>query len=166
MVEYISPYTPVVPRILPSQSPSKIFPISEDRYPYQHVDNHSPIVYTNPSNAPPGPLSTRAQLNHNELSPISSNNIDKGRLKKGLYHEPLKDNSGDFYPNNYSPNGYQQYPGGHYHDYPRMRSFEDNPLKCSKALIITFGIIIGLFSLTALTISIYLLVRFSSFTST
>ncbi|CAF1217752.1 unnamed protein product [Adineta ricciae] len=166
-MEYASPYIPVVPRILPSQNPSKIFPVNEDPYSHQYLDNYSPSTHVNPTINSYGPLSTRAQLNQHDLSPVLSNHADKIKNKKGVYHEPLKDNSGDFYPNGYPyRSAYdQQYRSGNYYDYPRMDSFERNPLQCSKAIIITFGAVIGLFALTALTISIYLLVRFSTWTS-
>ncbi|CAF1079760.1 unnamed protein product [Adineta steineri] len=166
MDQYTYPNVPVVPRILvPSQYSSKKFSMTDDGY--GNHDSRSPVAYLSPTQIPNNPLSLRQQQQQQQLNnnneniysnqqPSYPNNIDKGRMKKGIYHEPLKDNSGD----NNSFGGYQ-YPISNLNNLKR-NSFQENPFKCSKTLIIIFVIIIGLFSLTALAISIYLLVRSST----
>ncbi|CAM4868635.1 unnamed protein product, partial [Rotaria socialis] len=175
MDPYVSPYASVVPRILPNQYSSKKIPMIDEGH--QYADNYPPSRYVSPTtiqsrsmNFPP--LSTRAQIMNNEMNhqeiPMSnqsivSNSIDNslnGRTKNRMYHEPLKDNSGDIIPrNSYSAHGYpSNYDNGLYEIF-RKNSNDDNKRDraCPTGLFIIIVIIIGLFSLTALTISIYLL---------
>ena len=97
--------------------------------------------------------------------------------KSRLHLESLKDNSGSGigggiggiggvgemnYPINTFDNSLNMNPTNGY-DYSLFNNQTSmNSTGSLKMLIITFGVIIGLFSLTALAISIYLLIRFTS----
>ncbi|CAF2792528.1 unnamed protein product [Rotaria sp. Silwood2] len=181
MDQYPSPYVSVVPRILPSQYPSKKIPINDESN--QYIENNSLRSYTSPTtmlnrsvNYPP--LSTRTQIiNNNELNqqenPLSSpsfvsNNIENplhGRTNSRIHHEPLKGNSGDIirrnsYSNYVYPNNYDY---GLYDNLRRNSNQDNRNDKMSiNGYIIIIAIIIGLFALTALAISIYLLVRITT----
>jgi hypothetical protein len=75
----------------------------------------------------------------------------------------LKDNSFDQYPpiNSYPTN----YDYRSFDNNSRENPTQDSINKSTKIIIIIFGIIVALFSLTALAISIYLLIRISSSSS-
>jgi len=85
------------------------------------------------------------------------------KFSNRFHHEPLKDNSGDYFPRNSSfEYSHQINSNSQLSNKPR-----ENPLinKSAKNLIITFGIIIGLFALAGLAISIYVLIRITTTTS-
>ncbi|CAF1018561.1 unnamed protein product [Rotaria sordida] len=176
MDQYPSPYVSIVPRLVPSQySPKKIGMIDEGN---QYLDNNSGRIYTSPTtmlnrslNNPP--LSTRTQLINNEDNTLAnqsfiSNNIENGfypRSKSRIYHEPLKDNSGDINRiNSYSKSVYPINDQYDLYENSKRYSNENNRTTNNYPnlnVIIIIIIIIGLFALTALAISIYLLVKIS-----
>ncbi|CAF1358283.1 unnamed protein product [Rotaria sp. Silwood1] len=171
MDPYQSPYLPIVPRILPSQDSPKKIPMFDDRS--QYVDNYPRSPYGSPTNFQP--LSTKNQLANNEinhqdnpysnqsLSPTSFDNSSPGRMKNRIYTEPLKDNSNDNIPtNSYSGYGYPPNYFNRPYDNIKRNSSEDKNNVCTNTVLAVFGIIIGLFAITALAISIYLLVRIST----
>ncbi|CAF4707727.1 unnamed protein product [Rotaria sp. Silwood2] len=142
MDQYPSPYVSVVPRILPSQYPSKKIPINDESN--QYIENNSLRSYTSPTtmlnrsvNYPP--LSTRTQIiNNNELNqqenPLSSPSFVSNNIENPLHGRTKRNSNQDNRNDKMSINGY----------------------------IIIIAIIIGLFALTALAISIYLLVRITT----
>jgi len=91
------------------------------------------------------------------------------KSKNRLHLEALKDNSGgQFSPNSDPYSGYGYLPNS---DYKSYENFKQSPLQensnknSPKILIIIFGVIIGIFSITALAISIYILIRLSTSTT-
>ncbi|CAF3346145.1 unnamed protein product [Rotaria sp. Silwood2] len=142
MDQYPSPYVSVVPRILPSQYPSKKIPINDESN--QYIENNSLRSYRSPTtmlnrsvNYPP--LSTRTQIiNNNELNqqenPLSSPSFVSNNIENPLHGRTKRNSNQDNRNDKMSINGY----------------------------IIIIAIIIGLFALTALAISIYLLVRITT----
>ncbi|CAF1268015.1 unnamed protein product [Rotaria sp. Silwood1] len=186
MDQYSSSYVSVIPRIVPSEYSSKKIPMI-DQVNNQSLDKNSLIRYTSPTttilnrSVNNRPLSTRLKIiNNNQTtnkqeSPSLNqsfilNNLENSsndRTKTGIYHEPLKDNSGD---NIISRNSYSKSSYPNSYDYGLYENLKINSNKDNKNdriysygyIIIIIEIIIAFISLTALAISIYLLVKINN----